>query len=311
MIKVAVLLGGNSTEREVSLKSGEAIYQNLDSKKYDKCKIELPNDDSHDWVSELIDFAPDMVVSGLHGGVGENGAIQGLLDSLNIPYVGSGTLASAVGMDKAVAKVLLQNAGIPVAKGAVFGSLADFETGKEKILAWGLPVVVKPNDGGSSVGVSIVKDASGLSTAVQKAFETSDEVLIEQFVAGVEATCGVIETLDGLKALDVYTIKTDNEFFDYDAKYSDNTEEKPADFPEEEIKQLQDLAVATFQATKCAGYGRVDFILGDGGKKPIVLEINTLPGMTAQSFMPKMARKYWTFSEFLDLLIVVEQNRKS
>ncbi len=261
---MAVLMGGNSSEREVSLSSGSEVVKNLDKNKYEILAIDVPND-----LPKLDKFKPDVAFIALHGKGGEDGQIQGYLETKGIKYTGCGVLASAIGLDKMIFRWVMERFGLPMAR-----------------LTDKVPCVVKPVNGGSSVGVSIVKKQKDLIEAIKKARKYSDEVLVEEYLEGEEFTCGVI----GDVVLPVVQIKTKEVFFDYEAKYKDGLSEEicPADISVALTKKIQELTVEVFRAVKGKGYARVDFIVKNN--KPYILEINTLPGMTPNSLLPKEAR---------------------
>ncbi|HSG05994.1 MAG TPA: D-alanine--D-alanine ligase, partial [Nitrospiria bacterium] len=223
----------------------------------------------------------------LHGRGGEDGTIQGLLECLEIPYTGSGVRASAIGMDKALTKKLLEAEGIPTPRSCLAGKQPgekDAPPALPKEMA--IPVVVKPNSEGSTLGISIVKKEDDLLPAIESARRYDDEVLIEEYVEGREMTVGI---LDG-EALPVIEVVPKENFYDYDAKYTKGKTEYrvPAPLSPESSGELQELAVRTHQLLGCRGATRVDFRLDNGGR-PFVLEINTVPGMTETSLLPKAA----------------------
>lgn len=268
-LKVAVLMGGKSSEHDISILSGKEVIKNLDRNKYlpipvivsKKGTFKLPNN-----------F--DVAFIALHGPFGEDGSIQGLLEFQQIPYTGSGILASAIGMDKIVFRELMKAKGIAVPR----------EVKKA-------PCFVKPFDQGSSIGASLVKKQSELSKAIKLAGSYSERVLIEEYVKGIEVTCSVLgsERPYPLPLIEIVPLK--GEFFDYRSKYSESGADEivPARISKSLTKKVQDLAVKVYEAVGCRGFARVDFILKNG-KEPIVLEINTIPGLTPMSLLPKAAK---------------------
>jgi D-alanine-D-alanine ligase len=283
--------------------SAEQVVEYLDATKYDIKVVDVPNSpEDRAWVQELIELVPDIVFSTLHGGAGENGMVQGLLDSLGLKYVGSKVLSSAIGMNKQLTKSLLSRAGLPVAK----GQLVKFA---DEVVDMKLPLVVKPNDGGSSVGITMVRDKRMLNKAIRRALDEGENVLIEELVEGEEITCGVVETTDDVVALDVLRIRPCVDFYDFDAKYCDDkTEIVPFEIDKGELERLQLLATDTFKILGCSGSARIDMIYTP--KRTVILEINTLPGMTSHSLIPKAAASRWSYKELLDLLIETELNRQ-
>lgn len=277
-IKVGVVMGGESSEREVSLMTGEEMIKNLNKKKYKVVKIVLPFD-----FKKINNKIIDIALIALHGKGGEDGVIQGYLETLGIKYTGSGVLASAVGMNKKIFKKLMEANKILMPK-----------------VVTKSPCVVKPVNGGSSLGVSIVKNEEELETAVRKAKKYDDEVLIEEYIKGRELTCGVLAG----KAMPVIEIKSKNEFFDYRSKYSESGAKEicPAKISEKLRQRIQEISEGVFELIGTKSYGRVDFIFSKG--KLYMLEVNTLPGMTRNSLLPKEAKMMgMSYSQLLDKII--------
>jgi len=278
--RVAVMLGGDSSEREVSLDTGAAVLKALQSKGVDAYAWD-PADKS---MAEFAAAGFDRVWIALHGPGGEDGALQGALQWLNMPYTGSGVMASAIAMDKVRSKHLFCAAGIPTPEYAVALSQAEALIAAEQI---GFPLIVKPSGQGSSVGMSKVFERADLNNAVDVALQYGDTVLLERCINGDEFTVAVLQG----RALPSIRIVTPRVFYDYRAKYeSDRTEyvcKGTADDAEE--RQYADLAVAAFKELGCTGWGRVDFMTGSDGQ-PLVLEVNTVPGMTSHSLVPMAAR---------------------
>jgi D-alanine-D-alanine ligase len=279
--KVAVLYGGRSAVREGSLRSGAACAEALRSKGYDVTLVDV----GLDVADRLRDARADVAFVSLHGRWGEDGAIQGLLESAGIPYSGSGVLASALGMDKAFSKLLFRDAGLKVIEYRVFphdraGAIAVAD------LPFGLPAVVKPGNEGSSVGVHVVRDAAALAAACADAARYKGDILVERYLKGAEVNVAV---LDG-KALGAIEIVPSNEFYDYEAKYTPGKTQYfyPARLPDEHVRRVCDAAERAHDALGCSGATRVDFIVAPDGT-PFILEVNTLPGMTATSLVPKIA----------------------
>ena len=279
--RVAVLYGGLSSEREVSLNTGKAIAKALEARGHDVALVDVDRDVG----SRLRELRIDVAFNALHGRFGEDGCIQGLLEAMGVPYTGSGVLASAVGMDKVVSKTLFRALGLAVADHRVFPRSRAGEISVAD-LPFGLPCVVKPSGEGSSVGVSLVKDPAGLAKACREAATFKGDVIVERYVKGTEVNVAVLEG----KALGAIEIEPANEFYDYAAKYTAGTTKYhyPARVPEAHVKRVLEAAAVAHQGLGCAGVSRVDFIVaGDG--TPFILEINTLPGMTATSLVPKIA----------------------
>lgn len=276
--KVAVLFGGRSGEREVSLKSGSAVLaalqrQGVDAHAFDPATQEL---------SALKAY--DRVFIALHGRFGEDGTIQGALELMDIPYTGSGVMASALGMDKWRTKLLWTAAGVVTPD---FVLMDDATATEEVVTKLGLPVFVKPANEGSSIGVSKVKQAGDLAEAYTLAKASDPLVIAEQFVGGGEYTVGIL----GDTVLPIVRIVPKNEYYDYEAKYlRDDTEYRcPSGLSADQEKQIQAEALQAFKVLGCSGWGRVDFLMDDAGKH-YFLEVNTSPGMTDHSLVPMAAK---------------------
>jgi len=279
--KVAVLMGGPSAEREVSLKSGNAVLAALKRQ-----GIEAHGIDADKSTLRLLeDGRFDRAFIALHGRWGEDGVIQGALEVLDIPYTGSGVLGSALGMDKLRTKFLWTAAGIPTPEYAVLAPGTNLD---QVAVRLGLPVFVKPVREGSSLGVSKAKTAAELKTAWETAAKFDDQVIAERFIDGAEITCGIL----GDQVLPLIKIETDREFYDYEAKYLLDTTRYlcPCGLPAAQEREIQQLARRAFEAVGCAGWGRVDFMLDRTGRA-YALEVNTVPGMTDHSLVPKAAKQ--------------------
>ncbi|MGA9032004.1 MAG: D-alanine--D-alanine ligase [Sulfuricaulis sp.] len=279
--KVAVLMGGPSAEREVSLKSGNAVLAALKRQDVDAHGI----DADKSTLRLLEDGGFDRVFIVLHGRWGEDGVIQGALEVLDIPYTGSGVLGSALGMDKLRSKYLWTAAGIPTPEYAMLEPGIDLGKVAAKL---GLPMFVKPAREGSSLGISKAKTAAELKAAWETAAKYDDQVIAERFIDGAELTCGIL----GDRALPLIRIETDREFYDYEAKYILDTTRYlcPCGLPADRERAIQALAQRAFDALGCSGWGRVDFMLDKAGQI-YALEVNTVPGMTDHSLVPKAAKQ--------------------
>lgn len=333
-IRVAVICGGISSEREVSLKSGKQVLKHLDPEAYDVQLIEIAADGQ--WLLETekktplqIDVAQptdqqlipvashglelaaqtrpfDVAFIALHGAFGEDGRVQALLDLLKIPYTGSGVLASSLCMNKMQTRKLVSGLGVSVPKSFTLyrrsaSSLQEVDHRIANELQY--PCIVKPNESGSSIGISLVKTADALSAALAKAFKEHEVVLVEEYIRGRELTCGVLgnasvggETI----VLPPVEIIPDGEFFDYDAKYAsaETKEVCPAPLDEVQMTEVKRLAELIHIGIGCDGLSRTDFILRD--QAFYFLETNTIPGLTEQSLCPKEAAAAgMTFGEFL------------
>ncbi len=293
--RIGVLLGGKSAEREVSLDTGSAIARALRKRGYDVVEI-----DAQDDVDVQIRAAGiDAAFLALHGRYGEDGTIQGMLEMMGIPYNGSSVLSSAVVMDKVVSAALLSHAGLPVARSYLVGSSTelDFREG------WAPPVVVKPADEGSSFGITIVKSEAEFGSAIKAALAHSARVMVEEFIPGPEVTVAV---LNG-RVLGSLEVEPHAEYYDYSAKYDDggSTHHIPPRISDEINEQVLALGRDAYHTLLCAGAARVDFIIRDG-KEPVILEVNTLPGMTDKSLLPEIAESVGI--SFEDLVVEIVEN---
>lgn len=295
--KIAVLLGGSSAEREVSLQSGQAVLAGLQEAGIDAVAF----DPQLQPITDLKALGFDKVFIALHGRGGEDGTLQGLLEMMQIPYTGSGVMASALTMDKMRTKLLLQGAGLSVAAGVTLRreDRAQGLTEKQRasIEALGLPIIVKPNREGSSVGMSKVDSLDALPEALTLAFKYDVEVLIEKWLSGPEFTVAVL----GNNILPPICIQTAGTFYDYNAKYiSDQTKYFcPTHLTEEKEQELKSLVRQVWNILECSGWGRVD-VMQDSDGQFYVLEVNTSPGMTSHSLVPMAARQAgMTFSELV------------
>ncbi len=278
--KVAVMLGGKSAEREVSLNSGAAVLAALQRSGVDAHAFDPATRGLH----ELQEQGFERVFIALHGRFGEDGTVQGALELLGIPYTGSGVMASALAMDKFRTKLVWQAMNLPIPDYALLTSASDWNAVVGKL---GLPLFVKPANEGSSVGISKVKSVADLPAAYAEAAKHDSIVLAEQFVGGGEYTVAIL----GDRALPVIKIVPANEFYDYDAKYLRNDTQYlcPSDLSAEKEAEMQHLALQAFAVIGAAGWGRVDFLKDEAGKL-YLLEINTSPGMTDHSLVPMAAR---------------------
>lgn len=281
--KVAVLMGGSSGEREVSLKSGAAVLAALVAQGVDAYAFDPRDKPLHD----LGSF--DRVFINLHGRFGEDGCIQGALEMLQIPYTGSGVMASAIGMDKWRTKLLWRATNVVTPDFELVTADSDFAAIEAKL---GLPLFVKPANEGSSIGITKVKTAGGLKAAYELAAQADPLVIAEQFIGGGEYTVGIIsDQANGFQTLPIIRIVPKNEFYDFEAKYlRDDTEYLcPCGLSAEIEAQIQREALLAFRSVGCNGWGRVDFLMDEAGKH-YFLEVNTSPGMTDHSLVPMAAK---------------------
>ena len=298
---IALISGGISSEREVSLNSGRQVYDALDKDKYDILAYD-PKTDIPRLVSDAGRIDCALII--LHGPYGEDGTVQGLLDLLDIPYQGAGVLGSAVAMNKLLSKHLYERAGLAVPPYVAVRRGESIDVNRI-VSQLGLPLVVKPVETGSSVGMSIVRAESTLAAAVEKALEFGATAMIEAYITGTEVTCGVLgnQEPEALPLIEIIPGE-DHEFFDYEAKYQPGATQEicPARIDAQLTQKAQSCALSAHTALYCQGYSRTDMILKDG--TCFVLETNTIPGMTATSLFPQSAQAAGlSFGQLLDRLI--------
>lgn len=302
-IRVAVLTGGPSAEYEVSLKTGKMVLENLDRNKYQAKEVRISKTAKWPISPAKIKKDFDLVFIAMHGEYGEDGTVQKILEKYKIPYTGSGVKASALGMDKAKSSALFKKAGLNVPPFDLIRVGKNFQGFKISV---DLPVVVKPNDRGSSVGISIVEKFADLMLAITKAAEYSPNVMIQKYIKGREFTCGVLIRGKKLKPfLPTEIIPRSSNFFDYTAKYASGGSQEitPPKLFKSEIRKIQQIALKAHKATGARGFSRTDVIMDEKGRF-YVLEINTLPGMTEASLLPKAAKAEGiSFPQLLDLIV--------
>lgn len=302
-INVAVLAGGNSAEREVSLKSCENLVDSLDKNRYNIHIYSLPSEGGGEWIKEIAGDMPDIAVSALHGGIGEDGSVQGLLRCIGIPYVGSGVFSSALCMDKKRTKTLLEANHIQTATDIFIRRGDNIDAFCDEAGEIGFPLVVKPNRGGSSIGIEIVNDFKGLKKAARNIFEKyNDDVIIEKFIKGREITCCVSERDNKPYVMAVLQVNKKGEIFDYEDKYERGISSAVSDMPEFMRDMVKTIAVRTFNLLKCRDYACVDMIVNE--EQIYVIEVNTLPGLTKNSIVPMACQiSGVSFGGFMESLI--------
>lgn len=305
--RVGVIYGGPSSEHDVSLASGLAICRNLDKSKYEILRVII--DRKGRWqvgrqsgleeaaAIKLLKTKIDVAFLGLHGSFGEDGFLQGLLDSAKIKYTGSGAKASHLAFDKELAQKQYEHHGLPVPAWEIL-------TSPNQEVSMSLPIVVKPTTEGSSVGVGIVKSRNELQAAVQQAFSHGERIMVQEYIDGIEVSCGVLEKpkLIALTPTELRPVKDD--FFSYEAKYDiGGTEElTPPILPKEIIRSIQELAIHAHEVLGCRGYSRTDMFVS--GNKIYVIETNTLPGFTPTSILPQQAEHDdISYAKLLDIII--------
>ncbi len=279
--KIGVMMGGLSREREISLRTGKAILKALLEKGYRALSIDVKEDIAERLIREQIDVA----FIALHGRFGEDGTVQGMLELMRIPYTGSGVLASALALHKIMAKKLFVYEQIPTPAYEVF-CWKEIEKKPPKAISLPLPVVVKPAREGSTIGVSIVKREDELLPALKEAGRYDEQILVEEFVKGPEITVGILEDIP----LPIIEIVPRSGFYDYRSKYTKGETEYiiPARIPREKYLYAQEISLRAFRALGCSGCARVDLMTDEQGN-PYVIDVNTMPGMTETSLLPKAA----------------------
>lgn len=319
-LRIALLAGGNSSEREIALQSAQQIEQTLDKTKYDIKVIDIYH---RDWFHTAEDGARypidkndfSLTIAGvrhefdyaliiIHGTPGEDGKLQGYLDIMGIPYSSCSMVSSAITFDKKATKLAVADRGIRVAREVFLrrGEVADIDAIVEKL---GLPLFVKPNASGSSFGVTRVTEKEQIEAAIEAAFAESDDILIEECIVGREMGCGVLITREKEYVFPITEIVSKNAFFDYEAKYLTGMSEEitPADITPEIKAKLNAMTVEAYKACRCRGVVRIDFIVTPEGE-PCLIEVNTIPGMSANSILPKQARALGiSLGELFDIVI--------
>ncbi len=318
-LRIAVLRGGPSSERNVSMKTGSSILKNLSPDKYVIYDVVILKND--DWIVGGVLVKPetfliniDLIINALHGEYGEDGKIQKILDRFSIPYTGSGSLSSAFGMNKQISKEIYRREGIKTPYSELIRSNEIDETAIYKIFKTFLfPCIVKTVNGGSSIGVKIVKNLEELKNTINEFSQIYDLFLIEEFIKGREATCGVVEKFRGKEVYSLLPVEIitaqEKKFFDFESKYNSNTQELSLGrFTKSESEEIQKLAIEAHKVLGLRHYSRSDFIVHP--KRGVyILETNTLPGMTEESLFPKSLEAVGSnLEEFLDHLIELALN---
>lgn len=298
-MKIAVIYGGISSEREVSINTGKEIISNLDKSKYEVIGLELKKAED---IFKLRDMNVDFVYIALHGIFGEDGRVQAILDSMNIPYSGCGVLSSAMSMDKNISKLIVKNSGVRVIDGISVrkGDKINFSD-----LNLGDKVILKPNSGGSSIGINFATNQEEFEKALNEIFLIDDEALVERIMKGIEISVPIIKE-EVFPTILIEPLK--DTFFDYKSKYENGGAlEYVHEFEKELQNEIDDFTRKVYKSLKCKGYARVDYILVDN--RAYFLEINTLPGMTKNSLLPKSTlSKGYSYTQTLDLLIEASTN---
>ncbi len=318
--KIALVTGGYSGEAVISYRSANTIYNNLDKNLYDVYLVDVTaegwfyktGDDTRIPVNkndftipvngENVSF--DAVFIGMHGTPGEDGKLQGYFDMLGLPYTSCNAAASALTFNKRYTTAVAGASGINVAKSLLFFK-DGAQTAAKEAASLQFPVFVKPNNGGSSIGMSKVNSADGLEAAIEKAFREDNQVLVEEMIQGREFTVGVFRTKGEVIVLPITEVVTHNEFFDFEAKYQGKSSETtPAEMPEAWQVRLEETAARVYKVFNCRGVVRMDFIFNEEKNEPFLLEINTIPGQSDASVIPQQVRaKGWNLTDFYTLLV--------
>jgi D-alanine-D-alanine ligase len=324
---IAFVTGGYSAEAEISYKSALTIEKNVDTDKYNVFKIDITpggwfyeangqkltvdrNDFSLTINGKKLTF--DAVLIGIHGTPGEDGRLQGYFDLAGLPYTSCDSATSALTFNKRYTVAVAAFAGINVAKSVHI--FKHSPVSPEQILGQlSLPVFVKPNNGGSSIGMSKVNEAKDLAGALEKAFKEDDQILVEEFIAGREFTIGVFKSTKGIITLPITEVKSKKDFFDFEAKYQGLSEEiTPAQVDEAIAEKVRNAAKKIYELFNCRGVVRIDFIYNEAKQAPYMLEINTVPGQSEASIVPQQVRAMgWTLKEFYSALIEDALTRKA
>jgi D-alanine-D-alanine ligase len=318
MLNVAIVCGGDSGEREISLKSGEQVYLHLDKEKYNPFLVEISR---KNWIcrmdgkefpvrkedfsvhSEGVVIRFDIVFNAIHGTPGEDGKLQGYFDMIGMPYASSGATTSALTFNKSFCKKVVASLGVRTANSVLLYKI----TQDPAYAVWeeiAFPCFVKPNNGGSSVGMSKVPRAEELEAALIKAFAVDDEVLVEDFVQGRELTCGVMRSEGNVIAFPVTEIISKTDYFDYEAKYKDGLADEvvPADISGDVSDKCRHISRRLYEQLNCRGVVRFDYIYSN--YEFYFLEVNTVPGLSEQSIVPKMVRAHgWSLEELYTRMI--------
>lgn len=315
---IAVVCGGYSSERVVSLRSADYVLDNLDRSNYDVYKVVIDKEhwfclyDAVEYPINKNDFSVqledqkvkfDLVYNIIHGDPGENGRLQAYFELLRIPFTSSDSTVSSLTFNKAYCNHIVKSLGVNVSPSVHLLKQDAFSV--EAVLSEvGLPCFVKPNSGGSSIGMSKVKVAEELKPAIEKAFQEDDEVLVEAFFSGREITCGLLESNGKIFVFPICEVVSKKEFFDYEAKYDESLVDEiiPAQIPEDVAEVVKSTSVYLYKNLNMKGVVRMDYLFE--GNEYIFLEVNTIPGMSAQSIVPQMARAFgWTNTQLLDAVL--------
>jgi len=286
--RIGVLMGGVSSERDISLKSGKAVFEALTDEGLDVVALDISEREKSKVIAMIRDANIDLAFNVLHGEFGEDGEIQSLLDAIDMTYTGSGVEASRLSMNKILTQDLLKANGLSVPRHVVLSKKSPIDLKQLTVQLGGFPMVVKPDSEGSSIGVTLVHYPEKIESALEEAWRYSEYILIEEYIKGRELTVGIL----GQKALPVVEICPKDQFYDFGSKYTSGATDFiiPAGISQEVASQLQKAALETYNIIGCEGCSRIDFML-DQNQKHYILEINTIPGFTSTSLLPKAAQQ--------------------
>ena len=300
-MRIAVLYGGDSPEREVSINSGRAVAKALEKKGHRVCLLDPAR---KNFFKKILEVKPDCAFIALHGGMGESGIIQGFLEVLKIPYTGSGVRASAICMNKILTKKVLVFHKIPTP------AFVEVEKGKKVSLPFCLPAVVKPANLGSTIGIKIARTERQMQSAVRECFSLDDQVFIEEYISGTEVTAGILGKTRSPETLPVIEIETPTGFYDYKAKYTAGGSKHiiPPRLDDKTVKKIEEVSIAAYKSLGCEGFARMELIVRKN--VPYVLDVNTIPGLTGTSLLPDAARaKGISFENLCErILLFAEKN---
>jgi len=310
--KVALLYGGASYERDISIQSAKEVEKYINKENYIAKLINVPEKKDSLWIKELLSFSPDVVLNLLHGGEGENGSVSGLLNCLDIPLAGNGVLSGAICMNKNICKAILKENGVPVCEDVFIKKEEDIIDYEEKIKELGFPVIVKPNNGGGSIGISIAENITETKKAIKHITEIlKDDVLIEKFIFGREVTSVVFQKENSIKVFPILDISTENKFYDYNAKYIDNnTKIVFSTLPEFMREMIKDISQKVYKIFECTGLCYIDLIVYE--EQVYFIEVNTNPGFTSRSTITRVLKELGVkMCDFIDELIknTINQNK--
>lgn len=299
-INLMILKGGMSLEREISLKSFENVIKNIDEQRYNILDIDVKDIDT--LINHIKEFNPHIVLNLMHGGIGEDGTIQALLSSIGVKYVGSKALSSGICMDKNLSKTILKANNIPIIDYVYIKKDENPYLYKNEIDELIYPVIVKPNKGGSSIGIKVAKNIDEVFNIIEDIKALNDDILIEKFINGKEAICSLIQNKDGIRIMSILDINPKSDIFDYSAKYDEDTNIYFSKLPKFLQTMIEEVAKKTFNVLNCEGYANIDFIIKDDDI--YVLEVNTIPGLTNKSLLPKAINlSKDTLKDFLNEII--------